>query len=265
MDFAQDVVENIWAQRFFWSVIVIIVSVILYKIISGIFERREKHKSTLLINKKGRTVARMFKSVIRYTLIILDGLIILQIFGVDLSSMLTVTAIASVIVAFSIQDALKDIIRGLDIVSDNYYNVGDVVKIGETEGKVLAVGLKTTKIHDISTGNMVSIANRNIVEAEVVSGLINIDVPLSPKVSIARAEKVLTEISEKLKEIEGVSSAEYRKITDFSDTSIDYRLRIVGSPAQRFQIRRDCLDIITRTLISHKLYISSSELGAEAK
>ena len=52
MDFVKDVVENVWVQRFFWSAIVILVSVIIYGIVSRIINRREQRKSKLLTNKK---------------------------------------------------------------------------------------------------------------------------------------------------------------------------------------------------------------------
>lgn len=260
MDFIEEVIHNVWVQRFFWSAIVIIASIIIYALISRIINRREQSKTKLLTNKKGRTMVRMIKSITRYILIILDVLIILQIFGVDISSMLAAAGIASVIIAFAIQDALKDIIRGFDIVSDNYYNVGDIVKIGTFEGKVLAVGLKTTKIQDIVTGNLVSIANRNIIEAEIMSGVIDLDVPFPYEVGINKAEKILVEIAELISQQEDVTEAEYRKITNFSASSLDYRIRVVTNPSLRLQVRRDCLDTIAKALATHKISIPYPQL-----
>ena len=265
MDFVKDVVENVWVQRFFWSFIVILVSIIIYSIISRAITRRDQRKAKAAVNKKGRTMIRMIKSIVRYVLIILDILIILQIFGVDVSSMLAAAGIASVIIAFAIQDALKDVIRGFDIVSDNYYNVGDVVKIDTIEGKVQAVGLKTTKIQDIITGNLVSIANRNIVQAEIMSGVIDINVPFPYEVSISRAEKALNEMAEQIKQQEHVSDAEYRKIANFSDSSLDYRIRVSGDPALRPQIHRDALHVIATTLNAHKISIPYPQLDLHNK
>ena len=261
MDLIKDIIDNIWIQRAFWSFIVILASFIIYGIISGIINRREQKKSKLLANKKGHTVVRMVKSIARYVLIILDILIILQIFGVDISSMLAAAGIASVILAFAIQDALKDIIRGFDIVSDNYYNVGDIVKIGTIEGKVLTVGLKTTKIQDINTNNLVSIANRNIVEAEVLSNMIDIDVPFPYEVSLEKAEKVLQEMVEEIKRQIKLycelrfTDAEYRKLSNFSESSMDYRIKVFGSPALRPQIRRNSLEAIAKVFAKHKISV----------
>ena len=265
MDFIKDIIENIWVQRFFWSAVVIIVSVILYGVIAKIQTRHERKKNKFLSNKKNRTFAKMLKSIIRYALIIIDSLIILQIFGVDVSSMLAAAGIASVIIAFAIQDALKDVIRGFDIVSDNYYNVGDIVKIGTFEGKVLAVGLKTTKIQDIVTGNLVSIANRNILEAEVMSGIIDIDIPLPYEVRLEKAEKTLAEIVEKLKEQETIKNAEYRKVSNFSESSMDYRIKVTGDPALRPQVRRDALQVIAVVLDARGIDIPYPHLDLKTK
>ena len=265
MDFVKDIVENVWVQRVFWSAVVIIISVIIYTIISGALDRHEKRKSKLLTNKKGRTMNRMIKSIIRYIIIIVDFLIILQIFGIDVSSMLAAAGVAGIIIAFAVKDALQDIIRGFDIISDNYYNVGDVIKIDTVEGKVLAIGLKTTKLEDINSKNIISIANRNIVQVEVMSEMIDIDVPLPYEVTIPTAEKVMDEIVAELKQQEVVTNAEYRKISNFSASSMDYRVKVYGPPASRPQIRRDSLDTIAKVLAAHKISIPYPQLDLHTK
>lgn len=255
MEWLNEIVNNIWVQRIFWSLVVIIISTIIYAIISKALNKHEKRKSKLLANKKGRTMNRMIKSIVRYILIILDFLIILQIFGIDVSSMLAAAGVAGIIIAFAVKDALQDIIRGFDIISDNYYNVGDVVKIDTVEGKVLAVGLKTTKIQDINTLNTVSIANRNILQVEVMSDMIDVDVPLPYELSLPEAEKVLNEVIEEIKKQDNVTNSEYRKVSNFSASSMDYRVKVYGDPASRPQIRRDSLDTIAKVLAAHKISI----------
>ena len=203
---------------------------------------------------------RMIKSIIRYIIIILDFLIILQIFGIDVSSMLAAAGVAGIIIAFAVKDALQDIIRGFDIISDNYYNVGDVIKIDTIEGKVLTIGLKTTKLEDINTKNIVSIANRNIVQVEVMSEMIDIDVPLPYELSLDKAEQVLTAITDEIKKQDNVTNSEYRKVSNLSASSMDYRIKVYGSPELRPQIRRDSLDTIAKVLAQHKISIPYPQL-----
>lgn len=261
----EDILGNVWLIRIFWSLTVILVSVVVYQLVSRVIVSHEQHKDKLLANKKNRTFARMFKSIVRYVLIVADAIIILQIFGIDISSTLAAAGIASVILAFSIQDALKDIIRGFDIISDNYYNVGDVVKINNIEGKVLAVGLKTTKLQDINTMNIISIANRDIIAAEVLSDMIDIDVPLPYELDLATAEVVLNDCTKSLKRLENITNAEYRKVSNFSASSMDYRIKVFGDPVSRPQIRRDALHAITSVLEKHHVHIPYTQLDLHTK
>ena len=113
-------------------------------------------------NKKRKTYLRMLKSIIGAAIVIIIILIVLQLFGINVSSMLAGVGIASIVIGFALQDAMKDIFRGLEIVSDNYYDIGDVIKFGDNTGQVLSINLRTTKIQDINSMNIVSIANRNI-------------------------------------------------------------------------------------------------------
>lgn len=255
MEFINQIIDNLWVQRVFWALVVIIASVIIYQIAKRVLATHEKRKNKFLSNKKNKTFTRMLRSIIRYILIIADALIILQIFGVDISSMLAAAGIASVVIAFAVKDALQDIVRGFDIISDNYYNVGDIVKIGTVEGKVLAVGLKTTKIEDINTKNTVSIANRNVVEVEILSDMIDIDVPLPYELPLKDAEKVLAEAVQNLEQQDLIKTAEYRKVSDFADSSMNYRIKVYGDPALRPQVRRDALHTIATTLSQHHISI----------
>ena len=182
-------VENKWIVNIFHSVIIILISFILYKSVTYILTKNSRFK--LFTSNKSKTYMRMLKSIIRYLFLIITVLIILQINGVNVSSMLAGVGIIGVIIGFAVQDALKDIIKGFDILSDSYYRVGDVIKYKEIEGKVLAIGLKTTKVEDVNTLNIVSISNRNIEEVEVVSNLINIDIPFSYELKVDKVEKVI--------------------------------------------------------------------------
>ena len=91
----------------------------------------------------------MISNFIKYAFFIIVFILILQINGIDVSSMVAGLGVVGIIVGFIVQDAFKDIIRGVGIISDNYFKVGDIVKYDSIEGKVISLGIKTTKIQDI--------------------------------------------------------------------------------------------------------------------
>lgn len=258
--------KNIWVMRIIYSVIAIIINFCIYQLIRRIvFSRVGKGSLSFFNSKKGKTYSKMFKSIIRYFMIIVTVLVILQIFGVNISSMLAGVGIIGIVIGFAIQDALKDIIKGFDILSDNYYNVGDVIEYDGNVGQVLAIGLKTTRIKDIRTFNIVSIANRNIDKVEIVSDLINIDVPLPYEMPVEESKKVLSEIVEKLKKIEGMKNAEYRGVNEMAESAINYQIKVYCNPADRMQMRRNSLSCIMEELNKRNISVPYNQLDIHQK
>ena len=139
-------IKNIWINirhgQFINSLVIILLSIALYKGITCFLNKREeKSKLRLFTSNKGKTYVKMLRCIIRYIFIIVTVLIVLQINGVNVSSVLAGVGILGAIFGLAIQDWLKDIIRGSSILSDNYFSVGDVVKYKDVEGKVLLIGL----------------------------------------------------------------------------------------------------------------------------
>lgn len=265
MNFIKDILGNIWVQRSFWSLIVILFSYLIYHVIARLLKNKEKKNSKILSDKKNKTFIRMLKSTVGYTIAIFAMLVILQIFGVDVTSMLAGVGIASIVIGFALQDALKDIFRGFEIISDGYYSIGDVIKYGNNTGQVQSISLRTTKIQDINTMNIVSIANRNIDQVEIVSGNIYIPIPLPYELKVEDAEAILHEIIKRLSKHEGITSAKYQGITAFADSSLNYQIVVSCEPLSQLQIRRDCLRTIVTTLEEHKIHIPYPQLDVHAK
>ena len=151
--------------------------------------------SQVFSNKKRKTYLRMFRSFVVAAVIIIVVLIVLQLLGINVSSMLAGVGIASIVIGFALQDAMKDIFRGLEIVSDNYYDIGDVIKYDDNVGQVLSINLRTTKMQDMNSMNIVSIANRNIDKVEVLTGYIYLEVPLPYEIKPEAADLLMAEIT----------------------------------------------------------------------
>ena len=160
---------------------------------------------------------------------------------------------------------MKDIIRGFSILSDDYFSVGDVIKYKDIEGKVIVIGLKTTKVRSIINQNIVSIANRNIEEAQVISSQLDIEVPLSYELSKKEAEKVILECVSNIKKDIDVFSSEYRGINKLDDSSINYLIRIQCDPEIKPQIRRDSICLIVDTLEKNKIEIPYKQIDIHNK
>ena len=265
MDFIEEFIKNVWVQRLFWSAIVILLSLLIYRIVTRVLTSKEKKTSKIMSSKKNKTLIRMLKSVAAGAISIVTVLMVLQIYGVNVTSMLAGVGIASIVIGFALQDSLKDIVRGFVIVSDNYYEIGDVIKYNDNIGPVISVSLLTTRIQDINTMNIVSIANRNIDKVEVDPGYIYIPIPLPYELKVAKAEEIIHDIVQKLRRHTGINSADYQGITKIDTSSLNYQIVVTCDPANRLQIRRDSLRVIMTTLEEHKVHIPYQQLDIHTK
>lgn len=216
--------------------------------------------SKVFLNKKRKTYLRMLRSIIGAAILVIIILIVLQLFGINVSSMLAGVGIASIIIGFALQDAMKDIFRGLEIVSDNYYDIGDVIKYGDNVGQVLSINLRTTKIQDINSMNIVSIANRNINQVEIVSEYIYLEVPLPYEIKPKAAELLMTEIAKNVQDLENVKTVEYQGLSQIATSSLNYQLAITCDPMNKLSVNRAALGVVTETLASHKLRLPYTNL-----
>lgn len=249
--------ENINQANVISSIIVVIISIILYKIIVFFLskgERKEKNDS------KRNTYLKLFKSILRYVFGIVTVLIVLQINGIDVNSILAGVGIAGVVFGLAIQDWLKDVIRGSSILSDNYFQVGDVVKYKGIEGKVLVLGLKTTKIQDLATRNIISVANRNIEEIEVVSNVIYVRIPMPYELNLEKAEKAVYDIIKIVKADEKVEDSRYMGVTELADSSIQYLIEVTCNPVNKLQVRRDTLRAVLLGLEQNNIEVPFTQI-----
>ncbi len=266
MEILIDLFKQTWFTRIFYSTLTLAISLILYGFISRIITKNIEHgKFKLFESKKSKTHIKMIRSLIRYVFFIVTIMILLQINGINVSSMLAGVGILSIIIGFAIQDALKDIIKGIDIISDSYYQVGDVIKFGDSTGKVLSLGLKTTKIQEVATGNIISISNRNIEKVEVVSTHIYINVPLPYELKLKDAEEAINEIVINIKKLDKVDNCEYLGVNNFADSSIDYLIRVMCDPMLKLPVRRSALGQILKDLEKKNISIPYQQIDIHNK
>lgn len=263
MDFLNDLFNKDWFSKLMKSILVIIICFIIYQIIDYLIQKGFGKKN--ISNKKIKTYIRLIRSILKYVFIITAILIILQINGINISSMVAGLGVAGVIFGFAIQDALKDIIKGFDIISDSYYKVGDIIKYKDIIGKVIVIGIKTTKLEDVNTFNIVSISNRNIEQVEIVSNLINIDIPLPYELKVMDAEKVLKQIVERIKKLTNVDNSEYRGVNHLADSSIKYQIKVYTDPTKKIQVRRDSLREILLVLEENNIEVPYNQLDVHNK
>ena len=70
-------------------------------------------------------------------------------------------ALAGLAVALAVKDSLADAVGGVLLLQDKHFDLGDRIKVGTVEGKILEVGLRKTRLQ-LDNGSIQIIANAKI-------------------------------------------------------------------------------------------------------
>lgn len=255
-------------KEVYGPILTILICYIIYQIIKTIITNIMKKPTKLQISeysrKKTITVMHLFTNVVKYAIFIIGLVIILQIYGIDTTSILASLGVLSAVLGLAFQDALKDFIGGVSIILENYYIVGDTIRYKDFQGKVIELGLKSTKVRNFNNEVLI-IANRNVTEVVNLSqskSNIIITIPVAYEIKTDKVEKSIEKIMEKLKEIKDVDSTtiKYLGIDALAESSVNYLVSFQTPQDKQWQARRDALKVIKDTFEEDKIKIPYNQI-----
>ena len=159
----------------------------------------------------------------------------MQINGVNVTSAIAGLGLLSAIVGLALQDALKDIVMGIHIISDHFFAVGDVVKYQNIEGVVIGFTIKTTTIRNIYDQTITTICNRNISEITKMpkSAQVDIDLPISYTENPQKIHALLKNLCLQIDAVDGIDSCVYKGTQEFTDSAVIYKIRFFCLPEEK--------------------------------
>lgn len=101
---------------------------------------------------------------------IIGLLFILPVWGIQIGPLLTSLGIAGIAIAFALQNTLGNIFGGISVILDKSVRVGDVIRIDETTGTVVDVGLRSTKIKTLDN-ELITIPNGKLADSKILNYL----------------------------------------------------------------------------------------------
>lgn len=105
----------------------------------------------------------LISQFIIYSLIFL---LILNNLGVDITALIAGLGVGGIAIALAVQSILSDLFSSLTIVLDKPFVVGDNIRVGELDGIVEKIGLKTTRLKSISGEHLV-IGNSDLLQSRI--------------------------------------------------------------------------------------------------
>ncbi len=260
----KDVLDKILIKEIIAPILIITSSIIVCKIIQGIVKRTLKIKSSKVNNKKQDTLISIINNIIKYFIMIIALLMILDIFGIDTKTLVTSLGVVGLVAGLAVQDLLKDIISGISIIFENQFYVGDTVEINGFKGEVIHLGLKTTKLKSY-TGEVKVISNRNITEVtnfNLANSLAIVDFQISYESETTKAEKVLNNLCKRLtKELKNIKGeVTLLGVTKLDSSGVEYRITVETLPLKHYEIAREILKAVKLELEKNEITIPYPQL-----
>ncbi len=212
----------------------------------------------LRINRGAQEVIAI---VFKYTFMGVGSVVLLQIFGVDLSSLAILASALGVGIGFGFQDIAKNFGSGLVLLFERPIQVGDFIEVGKYMGSVESIGARSVTIRTLDRVSII-VPNSRFLEDEVINwshhnpiSRIHIPVGVSYSADVKIVKKALLEAGKNHPEVLSVPQPQVL-FTGFGDSSLDFELLVwIDAPSHQVSIKSDLCFRIEASLKEYNIEI----------
>jgi small conductance mechanosensitive channel len=186
-------------------------------------------------------------SLVRYTVMVVGVIAVLQQIGVQTTSVLAVLGAASLAIGLALQGGLSNVAAGVMLLILRPYRMGDRVQVAGTNGKVHGLDLFVTRLHDLDN-SVVFIPNAKALGDVIV----NFSMPESRRIVMEFGIDYDDDVDlalDLLLEIAGAdprvvaTPAPWAKLTSLNDSTVTVTLRAWTSPDGYADTRFDLIKV----------------------
>ncbi len=182
----------------------------------------------------------------KFVLIFISGVIILDKFGYNVTSLVAGLGIGGLAVALAAQETLSNIFGGITLLTDKPFALNDRVRVANKEGFVKEIGMRSTKITTMDGSELV-IPNSSIAK-DIIENVtrekerrIKMTLGLVYNTSSKKLEKAIQTAKKIVEDEEGTSKEKCEVFFDeFASSSLNIIITYwIKDVAQIFKIKND--------------------------
>ena len=160
--------------------------------------------------------------------LVVGGVAILQEWGINVSALLASLGLGGLAFALAAKDTAANLFGGLTVLADKSMKVGDWIKIGDVEGIVEDIGLRTTKIRSFEK-SLITVPNQVLANQSLENfsrrGVRRIKMTIGVTYSTTgdQMRRILEDIRAMLRNHPRIAKDQLLMVyfTDFGDSSLD--------------------------------------------
>lgn len=188
-----------WVGKIVLAIVVYLISRIVYSVLKRLVNRIANRNFSGVNNSKKKTVLSALMNFFKYLLYFIVITVVLEVFGIDTTSIIATAGIGGIAIAFGAQQVIQDLISGVFIILEDQFNVGDYVNMGDVTGTVIEIGLRKTKVRNY-VGSVSLIPNSQIKTVtnfghQPLQSDINVAIPYT--VSLTTIDEILQVVKDR--------------------------------------------------------------------
>lgn len=113
------------------------------------FASRSEQRMRKKKNFGGLSIILFFRLSIKFILLAVAGILILDTLGVNVGAGLAALGIGGIALALGAQKTIENLVGSLSVVFDQPVRVGDFCRVGDTLGTIEAIGMRSTRIRTL--------------------------------------------------------------------------------------------------------------------
>lgn len=182
----------------------------------------------------------------RYTTVTIGGLFVLNILGFSLTSLAALGAVLMVGIGFGLQNITQNFISGIILLLERPIKVGDIIRVGDTAGKVVDIRVRATVVQTRDDISIIVPNSRLVAENVVNESFLGQRIRQRVAVGVAYGsdiKKVMTTLQEVACQCQAVIDSPPPKafLVNFGESSLDFELRFWSN--ELWDIERVCSDL----------------------
>jgi small conductance mechanosensitive channel len=231
--------------------VTVVIAFVLIRVLNLITQRLARVNQANLVTSSVRaqqlhTISSIIRSIGLTTIFFFAVVTILFDLGIHVEPLLASAGIAGVAVGFGAQTLVHDVLNGFFILVENWFDVGDVIKIGVFQGTVEMLTLRRTVLRD-ADGSVHTIPNSTITAVTNMTRdwtQVAMHVAVDYKESSDRVIELLQQLGAEIRNDERfrdviVADPLVPGIDRMTANEVDYLLLVKTRPGQQYEVSRE--------------------------
>ncbi len=157
-----------WVERLLLSAEIIVGAYVVWRIVHDVFLYYGQQLAIQTESRIDDILVPLVNLLGAAVIVLGTVLIILPIFGIDISSVLVGAGVIGLVLGLALQDTLSNVFSGISLIADTPFRTGDLITLPENKiYRVEKIGLRSTILYSFDEHTTTYIPNRALTEGPI--------------------------------------------------------------------------------------------------